>query len=299
MRYERIHVDIPTFQTPLSAAVSQRTVQGEGGGLTFAEPLFNAGAVYTITPNIQAFGSFSQGLTLGELLRAIRSTTKFTVADTVADVQPVKVDAYELGLRGFSRELRWSAVAFFNTSPLGATITRDPTTQAISTVRAPEEVYGAEGTIDWDFAKGWRAGGSISIQEGSRTLNGVKEALPGTRIAPLKVVGFLRHNWNRDQFAQLDMIHTASRNKFADGRVNSVFSSNVVGGDAEGAGRVDAVTLFNLSYGQKLGPGRMTVALINVLNTFYIPPTLQALNDPRAYYAGMGRAVSASYTVNW
>jgi iron complex outermembrane recepter protein len=297
LRFERIEVDIPTFDTPLSAAVSTRTVTG--GKLTFSEALLNAGAVYNLNREVQAFGSFSQGLTVGELLRAIRSTNKFSVADAVGDIAPVKVDAYEVGLRGFHPGLRWSTAVFYNTSDLGATITRDPVTQVISTVRAPEKVYGVEATADWDLAERWRLGGSISLQEGKRSLNGVTEDLPGTRIAPLKLVTYTRYQWSPMQSAQLDVIHTGGRNKFPDGRVNSVFSANVVGGDAEGAGRVVPVTLVNVSYSRKLGPGRATVSIINLLNKYYIPTTLQALNDPRAYYAGQGRAVGANYTVNW
>jgi iron complex outermembrane recepter protein len=195
--------------------------------------------------------------------------------------------------------LQWSATAFLNRSPFGATITRDPVTFSIFTVRAPETVRGAEFTLDWSISRQWRTGGSLSHQEGERRLNGVTEALPGTRIAPLKLSAFVRRELGPRSALQLDWLHSGERDKFANGAVNAVFSANVVGGDAEGAGKVRAVNLFSLSYTQPMLGGDLNASVNNLLNSRYVPPTLQALNDPRAYYNGQGRALGLSWRRNW
>ncbi len=296
-RWEQITVDIPSFQTSPSLALRSHPV--EGGRIRYTEPLFNLGAVYEINPQLQAFTSFSQGLTLGEVLRSIRGTSKLSVAAAINDIQPVKVDALELGVRGQHPSLRWSAAVFLNRSSLGATITRDPVSDTLSTVRAPENVQGAEFTVDWDASREIALGGSLSHQQGTRSLGDVTEALPGTRITPLKLAGYARYAWLKTHFAQMDVSHSGARNEFPNGAVNRVFSANVVGGDAEGAGAVKPVTLLSVSYSQPVWKGVASVAVNNIANRFYVPTTLQALNDPRAYYAGQGRAVAASYRIDW
>ena len=303
-RFESLKVTIPTFTTALTAPVISHPVQG--GTLDYREPLFNAGAVLDVTHDVQAFTSFAQGLTLGEVLRAIRATVRTNVADTLADVQPVKVDALELGLRGRHAtavgSVAWTVAWFRNKSPLGATLTRDPVTFNVSTVRAPEQVSGLEVSADWRDANGWAAGGAYATQKGTRTLAGVTEALPGTRIAPAKLNAYAQAPVGKARL-RLDMLRTAGRNEFPNGAVNAVFSANVVGGDAEGAGRVTPLTLWSASLslpmgwssGSGSGLGELTVSVVNLANTLYVPPTLQALNDPRAYYPGGGRAVGLSY----
>jgi iron complex outermembrane recepter protein len=299
-RVERLDVEIPTFTTALTAPVVSHPVQG--GTLTYREPLANLGAVWDVVGSVQLFGSFAQGLTLGEVLRAIRATTRNTVADTLADVQPVKVDAVELGLRGqhalAGGSLGWTLVAFRNKSPLGATLTRDPVSFNVSTVRAPEQVRGLEASADWRQRQGWAAGAAIATQKGTRTLAGVTEALPGTRIAPSKLTAYAQMPLQRARL-RLEMLRTGGRDEFPNGAVNAVFSANVVGGDAEGAGRVTALTLWSASLATPLGPGDLTVAIANLADKRYIPPTLQALNDPRAYYPGAGRAVGLSWRLPW
>jgi iron complex outermembrane receptor protein len=300
LRVERLDVEIPSFTTALTAPVVSHPVQG--GTLTYREPLANLGAVWDAGYGVQVFGSFAQGLTLGEVLRAIRATTRATVADTLADVQPVKVDAYELGLRGqhalAGGNLGWTLAVFRNESPLGATLTRDPVTFNVSTVRAPEKVQGLEASADWRHSAGWAAGAAIATQKGTRTLAGVTEALPGTRIAPSKLTAYAQMPLARARL-RLDMLRTGGRNEFPNGAVNAVFSANVVGGDAEGAGRVTALTLWSASLATPLGPGDLTVAVTNLSDKTFVAPTLQALNDPRAYYPGAGRAVGVSYRLPW
>jgi iron complex outermembrane receptor protein len=300
LRIERLDVEIPSFTTALTAPVVSHPVQG--GTLTYREPLGNVGAVWDLTRQVQLFGSFAQGLTLGEVLRAIRATTRNTVADTLADVQPVKVDAQEIGLRGqhalAGGSLGWTLAAFRNESPLGATLTRDPVTFNVSTVRAPEKVQGVEASADWRTRSGWAAGAAIATQKGTRTLSGVTEALPGSRIAPSKLTAYAQMPLRQVRL-RLDMLRTGGRDEFPNGAVNAVFSANVVGGDAEGAGRVTALTLWSASLAMPLGAGDLTVAVTNLADKFYIPPTLQALNDPRAYYPGAGRAVGASWRLPW
>lgn len=300
IRAERLDVDIPTFTTALTAPVVSHPVQG--GTLTYRETLANVGAVWNLTRDVQVFGSFAQGLTLGEVLRAIRATTRDSVAETLADVQPVKVDAFELGLRGQNPlaggTLGWTVALFRNESPLGATLTRDPATFNVSTVRAPEKVSGAELSADWRLPSGWAAGGAYSTQKGTRTLAGVTEALPGTRIAPAKLNAYLQMPLAQAR-VRLEMLRTGGRNEFANGAVNAVFSANVVGGDAEGAGRVTPLTLWGANATLPLGPGNLTLVVTNLADKFYVPPTLQTLNDPRAYYAGAGRALGASYRLAW
>ena len=302
-RFEQINVDIPSFQTSPSLALLSHPVAG--GRVRYTEPLLNVGAVYDVNPELQAFASASQGLNLGEVLRSIRGTTKLSVAAAITDIQPVKVDAFEVGVRGQQGQqgqpasLRWSAALFLNRSALGATITRDPVTDTLSTVRAPEKVKGAEFTLDWDATGQFALGGSLSYQAGERSLSGLTEALPGTRITPLKLAAYGRYAWAKAHFVQLDIQHSGARNEFPNGAVNRVFSANVVGGDAEGAGEVKAVTLASVSYSQAVWKGVASVAVNNIANRFYVPTTLQALNDPRAYYAGQGRAFSASYRIDW
>lgn len=278
---------VPGFNLGPGSGFEEQFV--EGGEFELEETLFNAGATYKMTPDFTFFGSFSQGFTAAEVLRAVRFTTAPSVneaANTGAQV----VDNYELGFRGQAGRLSYSLAGFYTESDLGTTFgVVEVGDQLLSTVeRAPEEVWGAEATLDARVTDNTRVGGTFSFQDGHRRFEGEDwERLPGNRISPIKVTGYLQHAFSDGFDARLQALYSGSRNEF--GRDND----NTNEGDVDSFFRLDA------SVDYRLGNGTFTFAVRNLLDEFYVPAPLQAKNIERDYIAAPGRFVRLSYTHDW
>ncbi|NBB91794.1 MAG: TonB-dependent receptor [Gammaproteobacteria bacterium] len=278
---------VPGFNLGPGSGFEEQFV--EGGEFELEETLFNAGVTYEISPGLTAFGSFSQGFTAAEVLRAVRFTTAPSVneaANTGAQV----VDNYELGLRGQVGGLNYSLAAFYTESDLGTTFgVVEIGGQQLSTVeRAPEEVWGAEATLDARLADATRIGGTVSFQDGHRRFEGEDwERLPGNRISPLKVTAYLQHAFSDRLNARVQALYSGSRNEFGSDNKNT------------NEGDVDSYFRLDASVDYRLGNGTLTFAVRNLLDDFYVPAPLQAKNIERDYIAAPGRFTTLSYTYDW
>ena len=284
VRHERVTVDAPTFRDEGFAGSGTVT----GGELDYDETLFNAGLVRYLSPEQELFASFSQGFTVAEIGRALRtqSTQGNDVDAEVLNPEAQVVDNYELGWRGRFQDWRATATAFYNTSELGATFGGPPD---YAILRREEEVYGAEFTGEMEAGRAWHLGGTATWQEGRVDTGDDGETddyLNGTRITPPELTLHAEYDPAASWSGRVQAKRLLDRERFGD---STAFAE----------GEVDGYTLVDASARLDAGPGTVSVGLRNLLDEQYRTPLSQAYNFAGYTPAGRGRSVTLSYDVTY
>lgn len=278
LRHEEIWLDVDDFTT--IEEVGGTSVRG--GELQYDATVFNAGLTYRLVDGLQGFGSFSQGFSVAEVGRELRTTTAPSVE--ALSPAPKKSDHWEVGVRGQWDRVRFSASGYLNESDLGSSFGPD-----LRIVRAPEEILGLEARVDVRPASRWRAGGSLSLISGEQDADAdgdVDEPLTSLRIPPTKVTAYAENETLPGWRNRVQLLHSGPRDEFP-------------ASDAFGQGAVDPYTLVHLTSGVDVWRGTLEVSVENVFDEFYFPVAAQATNFGFAYSAGSGRRVSVGYRVAW
>ena len=277
-RYETIGLEVDDFTTLFGGN------EVEGGSLHYDALAFTAGAILYVTDYAELFASFNQGFSVTEVGRELRSTQAASVDSLNPAAQ--KVNSYEVGVRGGTGILRASLAAFINTSELGTTFGDFP---ELEIIRTPERIRGVEATLDLQPTDQIGAGGTLTYLEGKRDTDeddAYETFLPGPRIPPLKLTGYLSYAPTASWRNRLQVLHSGDRSRFD-------------GSTAFGEGDVDSFTRVDLLSSFDVGPGTLKLGVQNVLDNFYFPPVSQWYNLGTGYSAAPGRSVNLSYRVRW
>ncbi|MCW6050186.1 TonB-dependent receptor [Lyngbya sp. CCAP 1446/10] len=283
LRHERIGLNVNDYTT-----FNDRQIQG--GDRKFNATLFNTGAVYKINDTFNVFGNFSQGFSVPDFGRILREPPDdFVGIESSLEVtQPQKVNNYEIGIRGGWQSVQMSLAAFYNTSDLGVNFQPVGNTGRLELIRAPERIYGLEGTVDWQPAPAWSLGGTATYIQGEYEEENRYIALDSSRIPPLKLTAYLQNEtlegWNN----RLQFLYSGNRDiAFKDGSDGGAISSYLT---------VDYISTI------KLGKGQLQVKVENLLNNQYFPVLSQYLAGfgvDSSNYAGRGLSLSVNYRLNW
>jgi iron complex outermembrane receptor protein len=277
VRHERATWSADDFMTV-------RNYRVEGGTVDYAPVLVNLGTVVGVGVGVDLFASFSQGFSLADLGRALRDAPAgFSLGEQ--SIEPQRVDQWEVGARGAWSRVESSISAFYNTSDLGATFAADLTIQ-----RAPERVYGLEGTLDVRASDVLDIGGTLSWTEGRNDLdrNGTYKALDGFRIAPPKATAYLQHRTRPGWSNRVQVLHSGRRDEaFEDGA-------------GYGRGIVESYTVVDLVSALVLAHGTVTVGVHNLLDRDYFSPASQLMMSGNASRAmAPGATLSVGYVVEY
>jgi iron complex outermembrane receptor protein len=284
IRHERIGLEVNDYTT-----FNDRQI--EGGDRKFNATLFNTGAVYKLNDNFNVFGNFSQGFSVPDFGRILREPPdNFVGIESSLEVtQPQKVNNYEIGIRGSWQSVQMSLAAFYNTSDLGVNFQPVGNTGRLELIRAPERIYGLEGTVDWQPARAWSLGGTATYIQGEYDDdNGRSLALDSSRIPPLKLTAYLQNEtlpgWNN----RLQLLYSGNRDiAFKDGSDGGPISSYLT---------LDYISTI------QLGKGLLQVKVENLLNNQYFPVISQYIAGfgvDSSNYAGRGLTLSVNYRLNW
>ncbi|MEG4815830.1 TonB-dependent receptor domain-containing protein [Microcoleus sp. K5-D4] len=283
IRHERVGLNVNDYTT-----FNDRQI--EGGDRNFNATLFNTGAVYKITDNFNIFGNFSQGFSVPDFARILRQPPdNFVGIESSLEVtQPQKVNNYEIGIRGGWQSVQMSLAAFYNTSDLGVSFQPVGNTGRLELIRAPERIYGLEGTVDWQPGRAWSLGGTATYIQGEYKEEGSYIALDSSRIPPLKLTAYVQNEtlpgWNN----RLQLLYSGNRDQaFKDGSDGGPISSYLT---------LDYVSAV------KIGSGLLQVKVENLLNNQYFPVISQYLagfGSDTSNYAGRGLTLSVNYRLNW
>ncbi len=284
VRHQRVGFSVDDYTTfPGNADI-------EGGDLDFNNTVFNAGAVYKITDTFNVFGNFAQGFSIpdfGNLLR--RPPAGFSIAGDFKQLEAVRVDNYEIGVRGNWQQVQASISGFYNTSELGESFLLDNRGFPIGINRAPQRIYGVEGTLDWQPGGGWQLGGTATWQEGENDVNQDGDYLPlnSSIISPLKLTSYIAHQTTPGWRNRLQLVYIGNRDRAFDEGVDLADIDNYL--------VVDYISAI------QIGPGTLNIGIENLLDTQYLPVRIQRAggfnNSER--FAARGRSLNVRYVINW
>ena len=283
IRHERIGLNVNDYTT-----FNERQI--EGGDRKFNATLFNTGAVYKLNDNFNIFGNFSQGFSVPDFGRILREPpdTFVGIESSLEVTQPQKVNNYEIGIRGSWESVQTSLSAFYNTSDLGVSFQPIGNTGRLELQRAPERIYGLEGTVDWQPAPEWSIGGTATYIEGEYEGDNSYLALNSSRIPPLKLTAYLQNETLQGWNNRLQLLYSGNRDQaFKDGSDGGPISSYLT---------VDYISTI------QLGKGLLQVKVENLLNNQYFPVLSQYLagfGSDSGNYAGRGLTLSVNYRLNW
>ncbi|EDX85180.1 TonB-dependent receptor plug domain protein [Synechococcus sp. PCC 7335] len=288
-RYVNLQASVDDYQA-ISLFSEDPPRDIEGGSVNADGFVFNVGTVYDFADNVSAFASFGQGFSFPDLGRVLRRPPGEidSFADTIDLNSPVRVDNYELGIRGNWNTVQTSLAGFFNYSDSGFDLlfNEDGT---LRNVRAPRRVYGVEGTVDWQPASNWRLGSTLSWQEGELDEDNDSEflAFDSFTISPIKATAYIENQTTTNWRNRLQLLYSGNRSRGFD--------------DGNDGAPIDAYLTVDLLSTLDVGNGEVSLGVRNLFNALYFPVEAQAVApffDP-GNYAGSGTSLSLSYKFTW
>ncbi|MBB5751758.1 TonB-dependent receptor [Prosthecomicrobium pneumaticum] len=319
VRYEKFFLDVEDFTRPdawvlgFSPTFVPTAIEVYGGSFDYDALTFNAGAVFDVTDEVEAFASFSQGFSItdiGAFTRRAGINSAAEICDAYgnnpviptllglyygyscaanpggsidyADIapEPQIVNSYEIGTRGNWQIVRASLSGFLSTSDDG--VTYDVAANRVT--QQAERIWGAEFSGEIDVTTATTIGLVLAYQEGlyDADKDGEIESdewMPNNRIAtPFKAVASLGHHFDSGLYLRGEAEILSGRDKIA--------------GET-----LDGTALFNLIGSYGIGSGTLGFGIRNIFDTDYINPTATATRSVPV--EGLGRTLAISYTTSF
>lgn len=276
VRYEKAKLDVDTYQT----VAARNGVTVNGGQPEFEDAVYNAGAVFKLTPSVSVFANYSQGFGMPDVGRVLRGVSVADQdVDTLIDLSPIITDNYEAGVRYNKQNLDFEISYYESNSDLGSRIVENNGLYTVS--REKKEIQGAEATLGLALTEQHRleAGYSYIKGKSDRDDDGsVDTKLTGAEIPPNRLRLAWTANWNNKLSTMLQANHAFDRD----------FDDNEL--------EFDGYTLVDASMGYQLPVGRLNVSVANLLNEDYFTYYSQsAYKNDDFYFKGRGRTVTLAY----
>lgn len=287
-RYDRARAQFNDF-VPLSQYRAPNPVTIPGGRISFGAWTFNASATLTPIEGQDIYASFSQGFQLPDIGLQLRNAAPgFNIGNS--DLQPVKIDSYEIGWRGRLGTARGTLALFRTTSDLGDVQSFN---NGLILLRTAERIKGVEATIDVGAQPDpVRAGATVTYITGHEraATATASQSMTGYRIPPLKITAYVEVSPTDRLNVRLQGLLSGDR----DYRLNGVASF--------GRRDVQQYTTFDLVGRYRMTDmDLMTVGIENVFNEQYLPVYSQLLrnNLNTSRVPANGATLTASYRRTW
>ncbi|WP_435656480.1 TonB-dependent receptor [Brucella pituitosa] len=311
-RFDQFYLDVNDFTRPTAVAWPARSLANIypaisvlGGSFDYNAWTFNAGAVYDVTEEVQAFGNFSQGYSLTDIgaftrragvnslaeicdaygsiaaIYGCSGTPDYTISYADIAPKPQLVNTYEVGLRGDWGDLRSTVSSYISTSKDG--VNYDIAANRVS--QQKERIWGVEARADYDINSMFTIGGLVAYQEGKYDANGdgsigSDEYLPNNRIPTTwKGLAYTTVSFEGGYKVRGEVEYFSGRDRIKEQEIEDA-------------------TLVNMAFSKTFENGsEASLAVRNVFDTYYINPTATATRN--APVAGLGRSVFLSYKVTF
>ncbi len=249
--------------------------------------LWNAGAVYRLSDGVQLYAGFSQGAELSQLGRAARGA----LDPGAISNEPATSDQYELGLRGTSGAVSYSAAVYRATSDASSQIQPDPSCAGetfcpLIPLRIPERAWGIEAQAQWKVLENLQLGGVFTLQRGEVFDEDAGEWINFStdRAVPLRITA--RADWQPIEKLSLgaQITHYGASSFFTPTQQALGFVDS------------DAVTLASANIGYDLGRVRLYLAADNLFDEVYVNPASQGDGLDFFNYEAPGRRVTIGFS---
>lgn len=298
IRYDDFKLDVPGFMARdhFTPAFRHTVI---GTELDYDNVSGNLGVVYDVTDAFSLTAAWSQGFSIGDVMRSIRGLSPqvpmppqtIEIAELGLLIEPMQVDSYEAGVRYDDDRFHAELTGFYNTSDLGATF--DPVT--FETVRAPERIWGVEMALRANFTERFRGGVSTAVQK-SKTDSDNDGTWDGpldfSRVPPPRALAFVEGDVSDAWSVRLQ-----AERLFDEERFEAPFGS--FERDVEG------YTLVDLYVRGEVLSGTLSFGVENLFNKQYFPlATYMGCADDLIFYsfcavAAPGARGSVTYTIEY
>lgn len=256
IRHESADIDVPTFTT-IKNATHPGGFTVQGGELKYSDTLYNIGIVvspFTLAElePVKLFAGYSQGFTVSDLGRSLRTATVPSIS--VFSFEAQVVNSYEAGVRADWSKVHTSLAFFRSTSEFGSTFN----TVTFELIRAPEKVWGGEFRLDYTPTETASVGFSAAWSNGVRT--DIDQPLDTSRINPFKGTAYYEQRFVGDWNVRAQVTYSGEQDRFPGSPI------------AFGRYDVEPFTLVDLIVGKRLGPVRASLGIANLFNEKYYPP---------------------------
>lgn len=301
VRYENTRVKVEDFQTLYGYGITDKDenkygqVDVIGGEQKFNQALYNAGAVYTLTDEVNVFAGFNQGFGLPDIGRVLRGNWIGDQGQNVGGgpsidfndmpaVAPVVTDNYEIGINYTSDRLQMAASTYYSLAKDGANLSLN-TGGTYDVVRQRTEIKGAEATAKY------LVNDKLSLQALYSVVRGEVDNTGDGKVDSKMDL----KNLSPDRFmvaANYEFTENASGHI----QVNTLMDSKnaTAKQDFKGYSLVDISFKYDL---QKYG--RLSFAVENLMDKFYVGYYSQIRNHSSYYFSGRGRTYSVNYEIDF
>lgn len=275
-RYEHAKLDIPDYQT----VAARNGVSVGGGSPTFDKTVFNAGAVFKLTPQVSVFANYSQGFGMPDVGRVLRGVSQSgQTVNSLIDLSPIVTDNYEGGLRFNNDDIHFEISYYESNSKLGSRIVENDGLYTVK--RERKEIKGVETSLSYQLNSIHQLETSYSYIEGESDTDGdgdVDTKLTGANIPPNRLRIAWTAQWNDKFSTMLQANHNFDRS-FDDEELE-----------------FDGYTLVDASMQYQLPVGQLKFSVANLLNEDYFTYYSQsAYKNDDFYFKGRGRTVTLGY----
>ena len=289
VRSEHDSMAVDTFTTiPIYVKSLPGGVTVRGGKLDYSATLFNAGAVLApfstgSLAGASAYASYSEGFSVGDFGRALRSTTASSISQF--DFKAQVVDSYEVGLRADYARFKGHIAGYYNTAQLGSTFNA----VTLELIRAPEHVWGVEMAWDARATDTFTWGGSLSYVDGvtKNATTGVWGPLDDTRIPPLKLVFYVEQQFLPQLSGRAQVTYSGYESRFP--------NNPAVYGESD----IPSFALLDLAVNYATRFGTWTLAADNALDEHYFTPDSYIYATGTNFTEGEGATLRLSYSIRY
>ncbi len=298
-RYDNINIDIPDFtQVKVLNSITGEYIGGQtikGGKLSFNASSFNAGLRYSKYEYFKPFISFSQGFSMVDIGRYVRSAKEDNISKM--QIQPVKVNNYEAGFSSNFGWLQFTGAYFISTNKIGTSLVQD-STGWLTQQTAPEKTYGYELSVDVTPIPEVGFGGSYTYVEGKADKNNNNRFndkediyLIGSKISPPKASAYVRYAPVKSVSLYTQWGYFGDRKRFAP-KSNGKYNN--------GEAPVNGVGVLNFTGSWQINQRfKLSLGVENLLNTDYFSPIAQWSGMDNDYTKANGMRYQLGVGINW